>query len=121
MPPRNQAAINSILDGSVPQQQACYEGEGLVHVLKSIQRRMESERVLAGKSLPEKQFAIRVNDVTRLLERMAPVADNGICAQSPFVRLQLVGFFVSSWLQSKVANEAPASFGFIKEGTIDHC
>ncbi|XWS31903.1 hypothetical protein CRYUN_Cryun23aG0115700 [Craigia yunnanensis] len=73
---RNRAAKNKILDGSVPRQQDCYEGERLVHVLKSIQRGIQSARILGGNSLPEKiwlkqQFAIGVNDVTRVLERMA--------------------------------------------------
>ncbi|GMJ09266.1 hypothetical protein like AT4G01790 [Hibiscus trionum] len=91
MPPRNKAAKNNIQDGSVSQQQSCYEGERLVNVLESIQRGIKSARVLAGNSLPEKmwlkqQFAIGVNDVTRVLERM----DEGCTAQSPCVRLQAI-------------------------------
>ncbi|XVF33000.1 hypothetical protein REPUB_Repub17cG0130600 [Reevesia pubescens] len=97
MPTRNKAAKNNdILDGSVPQQQDCYEGERLVYLLKSIQRGIESARILSGNSLPEKiwlkqQFAIGVNDVTRVLERMAPsAADKGCSAQAPCVRLQAI-------------------------------
>ncbi|XP_022734153.1 uncharacterized protein LOC111287739 isoform X1 [Durio zibethinus] len=95
MKARNKAAKNNIVDGSVPQQQDCYEGERLVHVLKSIQRGVESARALAENSLPEKvwlkqQFAIGVNDVTRVLERMAPGVENGSSAQSPCVRLQAI-------------------------------
>ncbi|XVE77394.1 hypothetical protein DITRI_Ditri13aG0059000 [Diplodiscus trichospermus] len=95
MPARNTAAKNNILDGSVPQKRDCYEGERLVHVLKSIKRGIESARLLAGNSLPDKvwlkqQFAIGVNDVTRVLERMAPSAEKGSSAQSPCVRLQAI-------------------------------
>ncbi|KAA3475136.1 Ribosomal protein L7Ae/L30e/S12e/Gadd45 [Gossypium australe] len=95
MPPRNKAAKNNIQDGALPQQQDCYEGERLIHVLKSIRRGIASARALAGNSLPEKvwlkqQFAIGVNDVTRVLERMAAVIDEGSTAQSPFVRLQAI-------------------------------
>ncbi|XP_007051301.2 PREDICTED: uncharacterized protein LOC18613811 [Theobroma cacao] len=94
MPIRNKAAKN-IVDGSLPQQPDCYEGERLVRVLKSIQRGVESARELAGNSFPEKiwlkqQFAIGVNDVTRVLERMAPIADKGSSAQAPCVRLQAI-------------------------------
>ncbi|XP_076890223.1 uncharacterized protein LOC143541230 [Bidens hawaiensis] len=54
-----------------------YEGESLLRLLKSIQREIKSAR-LADQSLPHKiwlkqQFAIGVNDVTRVLERMPPV------------------------------------------------
>ncbi|XVF22200.1 hypothetical protein REPUB_Repub12eG0153200 [Reevesia pubescens] len=95
MPLKNKAAKNNIPDVSVHQQQDCYEGERLVHVLKSLQRGIESARILAGNSLPEKnwlkqQFAIGVNDVTRVLERMAPIADKGSSAQSPCVKLQAI-------------------------------
>ncbi|XP_022770725.1 uncharacterized protein LOC111314023 [Durio zibethinus] len=95
MPTRNKAAKNSILDGSVPQQKDCYDGERLVHMLKSIRRGIESARILGGNSLPEKiwlkqQFSVGVNDVTRVLERMAPSAEKGSSAQSPCVRLQAI-------------------------------
>ncbi|XP_021280334.1 uncharacterized protein LOC110413727 [Herrania umbratica] len=94
MPIRNKAA-KDIVDGSLPQRPDCYEGERLVRVLKSIQRGVESARVLAGNSLPEKiwlkqQFAIGINDVTRVLERMAPIADKGSSAQAPCLRLQAI-------------------------------
>ncbi|TYI00223.1 hypothetical protein ES332_A11G118300v1 [Gossypium tomentosum] len=95
MPPRNKAAKNNIQDGALPQQQDCYEGKRLIHVLESIRRGIESARALAGNSLPEKvwlkqQFAIGVNDVTRVLERMAAIIDDGSTAQSPFVRFQAI-------------------------------
>ncbi|CAI8619782.1 unnamed protein product [Vicia faba] len=58
----------------------CYEGETLTNLLQSILRGIESARHLDGSSLPEKiwikqQFAIGVNDVTRVLERMKPCAE----------------------------------------------
>ncbi|XWS46376.1 hypothetical protein CRYUN_Cryun14cG0060400 [Craigia yunnanensis] len=58
-------------------------------------RGVESARVLAGNSWPEKvwlkqQFAIGVNDVTRVLERMPLSAEKGSSAQSPCVRLQAI-------------------------------
>ncbi|PNX74404.1 ribosomal L7Ae/L30e/S12e/Gadd45 family protein [Trifolium pratense] len=58
----------------------CYEGESLNNLLQSIRRGVESTRHLDGSSLPEKiwikqQFAIGVNDVTRVLERMKPCAE----------------------------------------------
>ncbi|KAF5462322.1 hypothetical protein F2P56_018341 [Juglans regia] len=61
-----------------PQNQDCYEGERLASLLKSIRRETETTRLLDGNSLPEKiwfkqQFSIGVNDVTRVLERMAPL------------------------------------------------
>ncbi|OMO64136.1 Ribosomal protein L7Ae/L30e/S12e/Gadd45 [Corchorus capsularis] len=95
MPARNKAAKNNVVDCSVLRQQDCYEGERLVDVLNSIRRGIESARLLAGNSLPEKiwlkqQFAIGVNDVTRVLERMAPIADKRSSAQAPCVRLQAV-------------------------------
>ncbi|XVF80391.1 hypothetical protein PTKIN_Ptkin15bG0066800 [Pterospermum kingtungense] len=62
-------------------------------------RGVESTRILAENSLPKKvwlkqQFAIGVNDVTRVLERMAPNAEKGSFAQSPCAKLQ-VCFLVS--------------------------
>ncbi|KAL6223334.1 hypothetical protein ACLB2K_006721 [Fragaria x ananassa] len=59
------------------QLQDFYEGERLDLLLQSIQRKIESARVMDN-SLPEKiwfklQFAVGVNDVTRVLERMKPV------------------------------------------------
>ncbi|KAK9035673.1 hypothetical protein V6N11_077707 [Hibiscus sabdariffa] len=90
---KNHAAKNNIQDGSTPQQSDYYEEEQLVQVLKSIQG-IASARVLAGNSLPEKvwlkqPFAIGVNDVTRVLERMSAITDEGSTAQSPCVRLQV--------------------------------
>ncbi|KAK2439405.1 hypothetical protein P8452_34890 [Trifolium repens] len=66
----------------------CYEGESLNNLLQSIRRGVESARHLDGSSLPEKiwikqQFAIGVNDVTRVLERMKPCAEFERSAQLP--------------------------------------
>ncbi|KAJ8898773.1 hypothetical protein K2173_005106 [Erythroxylum novogranatense] len=57
----------------------CYEGERLSRLLKSIHRGIESAKLLELNSLPEKfwykqQFAVGVNEVTRVLERMPPAA-----------------------------------------------
>ncbi|KAJ4727925.1 putative Ribosomal protein L7Ae/L30e/S12e/Gadd45 family protein [Melia azedarach] len=65
---------------SVPQEPECYEGERLARLLKLIQREIRSARISDGDSLPEKiwfkqQFSIGVNEVTRVLERMAPIAN----------------------------------------------
>ncbi|GER35715.1 50S ribosomal protein L7Ae [Striga asiatica] len=54
----------------------CLEGETLIHLLKSIQREIESARA-ADTALPIKfwikqQFAVGVNEVTRALERIPP-------------------------------------------------
>ncbi|KAF5730329.1 hypothetical protein HS088_TW20G00702 [Tripterygium wilfordii] len=59
-----------------------YEGERLDSMLDSIKRGIESAKFLDGGSLPEKiwfkqQFSIGVNDVTRVLERMAPTSETG--------------------------------------------
>ncbi|GMY37950.1 60S ribosomal protein L7a isoform X1 [Fagus crenata] len=72
-----------------PQEQDCYEGERLACLLKTMQREIESVRLLGGSSLPEKiwfkqQFSIGVNDVTRVLEHMAPSAQLGSSPQRPF-------------------------------------
>ncbi|GFP80549.1 hypothetical protein PHJA_000198300 [Phtheirospermum japonicum] len=53
---------------------SCFEGETLARFLKSIQREIESARVVDS-ALPLKfwikqQFAVGVNEVTRALERM---------------------------------------------------
>ncbi|RHN43669.1 putative 50S ribosomal protein L30e [Medicago truncatula] len=83
----------------------CYEGKHLTNLLQSILRGVESARHLDGSSLPEKiwikqQFAIGVNDVTRVLERMKPCAEFERSAQllpsitsnhkTPSVKLQAV-------------------------------
>ncbi|XP_010919886.1 uncharacterized protein [Elaeis guineensis] len=52
----------------------CYEGNRLDDLLSKLERSIESAKILKG-DLPEKiwikhQFAIGVNDVTRVLERM---------------------------------------------------
>ncbi|KAH7522795.1 hypothetical protein JRO89_XSUnG0106200 [Xanthoceras sorbifolium] len=80
-------AAKKVVDGSNPpssvlQEQECYEGERLARLLKLIQRGIGSSRILDGDALPEKiwfkqQFSIGVNDVTRVLERMAPSSEKG--------------------------------------------
>ncbi|KAL5537684.1 hypothetical protein UlMin_045277 [Ulmus minor] len=70
------------LDGSLgfsvktqnPKRKSCYEGERLDRLLQSIQRKIEAARSGDADSLPEniwfkQQFAIGVNEVTRMLER----------------------------------------------------
>lgn len=81
-----------------------YEGENLVGLLKSIQREIESARVL-DRALPDKiwlkqQFSIGVNDVTRVLERMPPpdaemeslnsVINSGSNSNASSVKLQVI-------------------------------
>lgn len=71
---------------SLPAEQDCYEGEHLARLLELIRSGIESGRHLDGNSLPKKiwlkqQFAIGVNDVTRVLERMGPC--NGMDRSSP--------------------------------------
>ncbi|KAH0981962.1 hypothetical protein GBA52_009139 [Prunus armeniaca] len=80
MPPRNKDSKGRIIHASKSQDQDCYEGERLDRLLQSIQRKIESARLMMddSKCLPEKmwfkqQFAIGVNEVTRVLERMPPV------------------------------------------------
>ncbi|KAF8042954.1 hypothetical protein BT93_A1326 [Corymbia citriodora subsp. variegata] len=65
--------------GSGPHEQNCstFEGESLGLLLESIQGKIKVARSVDGEALPEKiwlkqQFAIGVNEVTRLLERMPP-------------------------------------------------
>ncbi|KAM1715380.1 hypothetical protein TB2_025395 [Malus domestica] len=75
MPPRNK----NIHASKSAFFQDFYEGERLNRLLQQIGRKIESERLVDGKSLPEKmwfkqQFAIGVNDVARVLERMASTA-----------------------------------------------
>uniref|UniRef100_A0A0A0KJ77 Uncharacterized protein n=1 Tax=Cucumis sativus TaxID=3659 RepID=A0A0A0KJ77_CUCSA len=66
---------------SKPNQDISYEGERLDELLLSIQREIKTTRDLNAESLPEKfwlkkQFAIGVNEVTRVLERMTPCGDS---------------------------------------------
>ncbi|PRQ45035.1 putative 50S ribosomal protein L30e [Rosa chinensis] len=75
----NNNSVRPSKSGLHPQHQPqdCYEGERLDHLLQSIQRKIESARLMDN-CLPEKiwfklQFAVGVNDVTRVLERMKPV------------------------------------------------
>ncbi|GMQ00505.1 hypothetical protein CsSME_00047572 [Camellia sinensis var. sinensis] len=67
---------------------SCYEGESLAQLIKSIQREMESARLL-DTTLPHKiwikqQFSVGVNDVTHVLERMPPVAVKESSTGHPF-------------------------------------
>lgn len=59
----------------------CFEGERLSYLLESIKKELEVERD-SNKSLPDKlwlkqQFAVGLNEVTRVLERMPPSVKNG--------------------------------------------
>ncbi|XP_010045593.2 uncharacterized protein LOC104434348 [Eucalyptus grandis] len=72
--------------GSGPQEQdrSTFEGESLGLLLESIQGKIKAARSLDGEALPEKiwlkqQFAIGVNEVTRVLERMPPSNDADDC------------------------------------------
>ncbi|KAG6579150.1 hypothetical protein SDJN02_21778 [Cucurbita argyrosperma subsp. argyrosperma] len=76
-----------------------YEGERLDELLQSIQREIKRARCLNAESLPEKiwlkkQFAIGVNEVTRVLERMTPSEDSARIVNPNYkactVRLQAI-------------------------------
>ncbi|CAN0885191.1 hypothetical protein LINGRAHAP2_LOCUS15047 [Linum grandiflorum] len=79
---------------------SCIQGEPLAALLKSIRRGLESAKTEnGGDSLPQKfwfkqQFAMGVNEVTRVLERMSPPTDHPPQLQenpkSPSVQLQAV-------------------------------
>ncbi|XP_062145189.1 uncharacterized protein LOC133852444 isoform X2 [Alnus glutinosa] len=108
MPSRKKASKNHVdvskASSVPPQEQDFYEGERLARLLKLIHKEIESARLLDGNSLPEKlwlkqRFSIGVNDVTRVLERMAPCAQVGSSTQPhsistnlkvPSVQLQAV-------------------------------
>ncbi|GAB2210204.1 hypothetical protein Droror1_Dr00015464 [Drosera rotundifolia] len=75
----------------------CFEGERLSYLLESIKKELEVERD-SNKRLPDKlwlkqQFAVGLNEVTRVLERMPPSVKNGD-VQKPgcgfSIRLQVV-------------------------------
>ncbi|XP_031390870.1 uncharacterized protein LOC116203319 isoform X2 [Punica granatum] len=66
----------------------CYEGDRLGLLLRSIHEKIEAARASDGDVLPEKiwlkqQFAIGVNEVTRLLERMPLSGEKGSSPQKP--------------------------------------
>uniref|UniRef100_A0A2P2JWH8 Uncharacterized protein MANES_05G008900 n=2 Tax=Rhizophora mucronata TaxID=61149 RepID=A0A2P2JWH8_RHIMU len=91
---RNRGARNTIeaskSSGLAPHEKDCFEGERLAQLLKLIQGGIESAKLLEQNSLPEKfwykqQFAIGVNEVTRVLERMSPTADLGNPGKQPRV------------------------------------
>ncbi|XP_023549838.1 ribonuclease P protein subunit p38 [Cucurbita pepo subsp. pepo] len=76
-----------------------YEGERLDELLQSIQREIKRARCLNAETLPEKiwlkkQFAIGVNEVTRVLERMTPSEDSARIVNPNYkactVRLQAI-------------------------------
>ncbi|WOL09580.1 hypothetical protein Cni_G18333 [Canna indica] len=92
--------------GDAPQQQVksnCYEGERLDNLLLQLNKSIESAKLSRGE-LPEKiwikqQFAVGVNDVTRVLERMYQLEkeyqsnqeqDNSSRRKAPLVPLQAV-------------------------------
>ncbi|XP_061961280.1 uncharacterized protein LOC133682056 isoform X1 [Populus nigra] len=82
---RNRAPKNSVTQEK-DSSSSYYEGERLARLLKSIHKEIESTKTLEGSSLPEKfwfkqQFAIGVNEVTRVLERMSPVSESGSSLQ----------------------------------------
>ncbi|KAL3819340.1 hypothetical protein ACJIZ3_005245 [Penstemon smallii] len=82
------------------QPEFCFEGETLAPFLKSIQREIESARAL-NTTLPPKfwlkqQFAVGVNEVTRVLERMPKIPpeehflSNHVDSRAPCVHLQAI-------------------------------
>ncbi|KAG6748332.1 hypothetical protein POTOM_048249 [Populus tomentosa] len=82
---RNRAPKNSVTQEKVSSG-SYFEGERLARLLKSIHKEIESTKTLEVNSLPEKfwfkqQFAIGVNEVTRVLERMSPVSESGSSLQ----------------------------------------
>lgn len=108
--------IRAPTSGIDAQQKTCYEGENLARLLKSIQREMASAR-LSDSALPEKvwikqQFAIGVNEVTRVLERMAACSKSETLPQ---------GNTSSFRLQPAMADKTFAKFGLYKEGTSYIC
>ncbi|KAK3026940.1 hypothetical protein RJ639_040346, partial [Escallonia herrerae] len=69
---------------------SCYQGEGPVRLLKLLEREIETARIF-NTNLPRKiwlkqHFSVGVNDVTRVLERMPPVA---AAATGSFSRLDV--------------------------------
>ncbi|CAM8930278.1 unnamed protein product [Rhodiola kirilowii] len=76
------------------QHQNCYERERLDELLQSIKREVESDKLL-NEVLPEKiwlkqQFAIGVNEVTRVLEWMGRCAESGVASRGASARLQAI-------------------------------
>ncbi|KAF2324996.1 hypothetical protein P3X46_003359 [Hevea brasiliensis] len=82
------SANNAAKSSFVPQERDCYEGERLARLLKLINGAIESAKHLDRNSLPEKfwfkqRFAIGVNEVTRVLERMSPTSEMEGSGQKP--------------------------------------
>ncbi|KAJ6853750.1 uncharacterized protein M6B38_114105 [Iris pallida] len=108
--PKRRKSLNSVdkQRDRDPQQQSspeCYEGERLDNVLANLLKSVELAKLSKTGQLPEKiwikqQFAIGVNDVTRVLERMPPSEGkrdvptkevaNGPLRRAPLVPLQAV-------------------------------
>ncbi|XP_047316658.1 ribonuclease P protein subunit p38 [Impatiens glandulifera] len=98
----NQNHIPLVPSQGEEQAEICFEGEALASFLNSIERNIQSSRN-SDTTLPEKiwfkkQFAIGVNEVTRVLERMSLSASTEISSEtrqtkhkaSPPVRLQVI-------------------------------
>ncbi|CAN4112809.1 unnamed protein product [Withania somnifera] len=67
----------SVRRNSLPQRTICYEGEVLDRLLTAIKREIPTARE-SDIALPEKlwfkqQFAVGVNEVTRVLQKMTPI------------------------------------------------
>ncbi|XP_030539598.1 uncharacterized protein LOC115747540 isoform X2 [Rhodamnia argentea] len=78
--------------GPPEQDWSAFEGESLGLLLESIRGKIKVARSLDGAALPEKiwlKFAIGVNEVTRVLERMPPSNDADDCPPS-YPRLQAI-------------------------------
>ncbi|PIN10245.1 60S ribosomal protein 15.5kD/SNU13, NHP2/L7A family [Handroanthus impetiginosus] len=90
------------------QPQPCFEGENLSDFLKSIQREIESAKALEP-ALPYKfwikqQFAVGVNEVTRVLERMPPNRGTKISSEE-HIRTDADGKAPSVCLQAILASD----------------
>lgn len=77
-----------------PNKDYCFKGDRLFGLLHSFQREIESE-LRTSNILPEKlwlkqHFAVGINEVTRLLERMAPSSDGTIEAAREGSSLSIV-------------------------------
>ncbi|KMT09890.1 hypothetical protein BVRB_6g128640 [Beta vulgaris subsp. vulgaris] len=77
-----------------PNNDYCFEGDHLFRLLHSFQRVIESE-LESNKTLPEKlwfkqHFAVGINEVTRILERMNPLSDGRFAADRGGSPLSLV-------------------------------
>ncbi|CAH9140363.1 unnamed protein product [Cuscuta epithymum] len=96
-PPKRDKHPNSVASPH-PLPELCFEGESLDHLLEAFSSEIESARS-TDTALPEKfwfkqQFSMGVNEVTRVLERMPPVAatpnDDSVQAVPPQTQLQAI-------------------------------